>query len=229
MKRDVVDARRDYNAVMDHREVANILDREFSDIDDCRRLLADYFSTSGNRYTGSQFESLCDLHRPNEITERDILAVGALSVDVPVRASMWILGDEGRSSISDLLAATDPEVEMWHPRAEPLLSEGGPLWRLWDLLSTAHWPSPSAANGLGRTTISKLIATKRPRLSPVLDSVITKKVFPGVDRFWESFRLALSEQDLRDRLLGATDSPLVPPNVVLLRRIDVVLWMRHHG
>jgi hypothetical protein len=96
-------------------------------------------------------------------------------------------------------------------------------------LSNAHWPTPQANNHLAQTKISKLIATKRPRLSPVLDSVITQTVFPNTTRFWDSFRFALSDEALRNHIVKVTDIPEVPAYVSLLRRIDAVLWTRHNS
>src|SRR5699024_643000 len=51
------------------------------------------------RYTGAHFESLGeDQNRPNQITASDLLAVGTLSVNVPARAAIGILGDLLRTS-----------------------------------------------------------------------------------------------------------------------------------
>ena len=203
------------------------LNSEFENITESQQLLRDYFATDGNRFTGSQFEKYCDSSRPNEITEKDLMAVKTLSVDIPVRPALWILDGDGARQISALLSQVKTTTEIWETEGETALAEGGPLWELWDLLSNAYWPQQKVANGLASTMISKLIATKRPRLSPILDSVITKTVFPGVSRYWDSFRMALSDPDLRERLLHITDVPEIPENVSLLRRIDVVLWSRN--
>jgi hypothetical protein len=205
------------------------LSNEFSDETDCQRLLRDYFSLEGNRYTGSQFELLCDTAHPNTITAQDLVAVETLSVDIPIRPALWILSDVGEKSITALLEQTSTATEMWHDEADSALAENGPLWQLWDLLSNAHWPTPQANNYLAQTKISKLIATKRPRLSPVLDSVITQTVFPNTTRFWDSFRFALSDEALRNHIVKVTDIPEVPAYVSLLRRIDAVLWTRHNS
>ena len=212
---------------MDQTEFNSVLTREFSDTERSRQDLSRYFAQSGNRFTGSLFERLCDVSRPNIITERDLLAVGALSVEIPIRAALWILSDDGAREITGLLEAVDTDTEMWHEDSAVLLSDGGPLWKLWDLMFVAHWPEPSPSNDMGRTKISKLLATKRPRLSPILDSVITGNVFPGVRNHWEAFRCALLDEHLRGVITEATDAPGIPENICLLRRIDAVLWLRH--
>lgn len=213
---------------MTHLEFNEILKSEFQNLSRVQQLLRDYFITTGNRFTGSQFEQCCDSARPNEITEKDLLAVQTLSVEIPIRPALWILSADGSQQISKLLSQTKPSTEMWDQEAKAALAEDGPLGKLWGLLSTAFWPEPKKGNGLATTKISKLIATKRPRLSPVLDSVITQKVFPETSRYWESFRGALCDENLREHLLSVTDIPEVPADVCLLRRIDVVLWSRHN-
>ena len=212
---------------MTNQDFEEKLRQEFTDVEGSQDLLRQYFSESGNRFTGSQFEQLCDSDNPNTITANDILAVGALSVEIPVRTALWILGDEGSEKISAILRNVRTDIDIWHPDARNLLAEGGPLWELWDLLSIARWPVPQKSNDMGQTKISKLIAAKRPRLSPVLDSVITGTVFPGTGRYWEAFRFALSNDELRDHIVDVTSIPEVPADISLLRRIDVVLWSRH--
>jgi hypothetical protein len=214
---------------MDADDFRKTLSDEFANKDDCQQLLRSYFSLEGNRYTGSQFELLCDTAHPNTITAQDLIAVGTLSVDIPIRPTLWILSDVGEKSITALLEQTSTATEMWHAEAEIALAEGGPLWRLWDLLSNAYWPATQPNNHLAQTKISKLIAAKRPRLSPVLDSVVTEKVFPNTKRFWDSFRFALTDESLRNHIEKVTDIPEVPGHVSLLRRIDAVLWTRHNS
>jgi hypothetical protein len=62
-------------------------------------------------FTGSHFEALADTEEPNRITERDILAVSMLSVDVPAATTIWLLG-EGAARVSALLTKV-PNVPIW--------------------------------------------------------------------------------------------------------------------
>ena len=64
------------------------------------KLLNTYFAT----YTGSRFETTPDREQPDEITERDLLAVSMLGVNVPPNATVWIL-ENGRGEIRRLLQA----------------------------------------------------------------------------------------------------------------------------
>lgn len=187
------------------------------------RAVARYFSTTGTRFTGSQFESLIDIDNPDVITERDLIAVNALSVEIPVRVSLWILSPEGQAATRRCLSAVDPAMNIWDAGAEVAVGEGGPMWELWDLLGAAEWPSPRRGNGLGgRTKRSKLLAAKRPGLIPVTDRVV-REVLPPVDDYWRAFRRVLMQSEVRDEITEATAG--APEGVTLLRRIDAAIWM----
>lgn len=99
------------------------------------------------------------------------------------------------------------------------------LLDLWHLLGRrANWPSDlSGGNGMGRTKISKLIAAKRPRLAPVLDSVVCDALGPVKDR-WEAFAHVLCDETRRTKIERAVPAGW---EISLLRVIDVVVWMAH--
>jgi hypothetical protein len=170
-------------------------------------------------YTGPHFDRLADAGHPNEITERDIVAVSMLSVDIPPRVSIWLLSDEGRSEVSARLALVPPNADFrWHGH---LLDSGGALHELWDLIGVASWPESATANGMGTTKTSKVLAAKRPALVPIYDSVI-RTLLGRVDNYWDAYRYALDEDGLA---LWAQATAKAPEEVPLLRRIDALLWM----
>jgi Family of unknown function (DUF6308) len=171
-------------------------------------------------YTGRMFHELSDTSHPNEITAKDIVAVSTLGVTVPAGVAVW-LPDEGAATVRALLQRIATDRDVWEPG--DLLNAGGPTWGLWDLLATARWPAARPNNGMGTTTISKLLATKRPRLVPVWDSVV-RKLFPPVDNYWAAFSHALADDNLRLQLSIAS-SGHAPEGASLLRRIDAPLWM----
>jgi hypothetical protein len=181
-----------------------------------RELTADYWRT----HTGSKFEELSD-GPPDMITERDLIAVSMLGVHVPAGFAIWVLSDPGRSEVSGLLRDVPTDVDIWD--RPDLVSPDAALWRLWDVLSTGCWPEPVPANDMGPTTISKLLATKRPRLVPITDSVVTA-LLPPVESHWLAFADALSDADLRGLVDAASPQPEGRPAVALLRRLDVALW-----
>lgn len=190
-----------------------------------KHALADYFNSTDG-YTGSQFELLADRAHPDEITAQDLVAVGALSVTVPIRAALWLLSDDGRSAVTSLLRQVPADLEIWEPDAARYLSREGEMWRLWDELDSAYWPGRRAGNGMGRTLKSKLLAAKRPRLVPVLDRVVCDAL-PSTGDWWEAFRAALADAETRRLIADATAS--APDTVSLLRRIDIVVWMSESG
>lgn len=75
---------------------------------------------------------------------------------------------------------------------------------------------------MGPATTSKLLAAKRPRLVPIVDSVI-KSVLPS-KAHWAAFADALADQGRRRKIEAATSAP---GHLSLLRRIDIAIWMRH--
>ena len=74
-------------------------------------------------FTGSHFESLgADQNLPNQITASDLLAVGTLSVNVPARANIALLG-ELSEEISGLLAQIPADIRMGELRDEPSFND----------------------------------------------------------------------------------------------------------
>jgi hypothetical protein len=172
-------------------------------------------------FSGRFFHVLADRDRPNEITERDIVAVSTLGVTIPAPVSIWLLSDEGRATVTEQLTPIPSDVDIWD--AGDLLAEGRELWSLWDVLKTASWPLPDPGNGMGRTKISKLLAAKRPRLVPIYDSVL-EQLLPPVSNYWTAFQRALSDEKLLVNLAVAAMGE-APEGAPLLRKIDAMLWM----
>ncbi|RHA38614.1 hypothetical protein D1825_13760 [Cellulomonas rhizosphaerae] len=182
-------------------------------------LLTTYFETP---YTGASFE---DLGRPwstpetlDRVDAVDIVAVSTLSVDVPAKASIAILGElapEIRALLSDIPAERDLV-----DADDDLIGPGSATVRLWNLLRELP--------GMGPTKASKLIARKRPRLVPIYDSVV-KKEFGLKDArgYWHAMRGALRADDraLAHRATELRAAAGLSELVTDLRVVDVVTWM----
>lgn len=179
--------------------------------------ITDYFDHD----TGAYFEKMADTDLPNEITAADLVAVSMLGVTVPARVEIWLL-NEGREKVSALLAQVPTDVDIWD--AGDLIDEGKPLWNLWNLLHDGSWHETRKRNGMGMAKTSKLMATKRPRLVPLADSVVVASL-PEVDDQWATLAEVLSDESLRRRITEATDGP--GRELSLLRRIDLVIWTAH--
>jgi hypothetical protein len=72
-------------------------------------------------------------------------------------------------------------------------------------------------------TAGKLMAAKRPRLIPILDNKVKDFIQPPDGLFWVKLHDELSDESRRSAITDACRS--APPQVSLLRRIDVALWM----
>lgn len=170
-------------------------------------------------FTGRHFDRVRDIEHPNQITEKDLLAVTMLGVQVPAAVAIWILSPDGRAQIEDRLARIPISAQL-HLHSE-LLQPRGDCDELWCLLRCGNWPVATDANGMGRTTISKLLSAKRPGLIPIFDSVV-RDLLGEVPNHWDAFRHALNP-DVVDLATEVTRA--APPSVTLLRKIDSLLWM----
>jgi hypothetical protein len=83
---------------------------------------------------------------------------------------------------------------------------------------------------MGRTTTSKLMARKRPRLIPIFDTVVARELgLNGAVGYWRGMREGLASQDGARHawLKHLGEAAGVGPTVTPLRVLDVVVWM--HG
>ncbi len=175
-------------------------------------------------FTGSWFERLAATEHPHRFTEKDFVAVGTLGVEVPPSTAIWLLGD-GAAPATALLEQIDPTLTLWDDAAD--LTPEGPAWQLWDLIRSNGWPEQRA--GIGRTTTSKLLATKRPHLIPIQDSVVTALLFGGgrPTGYWSAWRERLTAGDGPAVIEAATSIRQAVPaaaHLSVLRILDIVLW-----
>lgn len=171
-------------------------------------------------YTGSRFEAVAALNPdPDTLGPADFVAVSMLSVKVRPQAALRLMGSDA-AEISRLLALIPADVDIVD--AEPALLRGeSPAGQLWALLRRGR-------DGLGRTTTSKLLAAKRPRLLPIWDSFVEEATGLDTKCNWEKFRYVLTDDDraVWDWLRGLRAAvPAVPATVSELRILDVLLWM----
>jgi hypothetical protein len=194
---------------------------------DVSSALQEYFNTHGAGYTGSQFEELIQDSDPFSITERDLIAITTLSVAVPARAALWLLGDQGKREISELLRQIPVDTDIWDSQVKDIFSDEGHVMELWRKLGKANWPIPKSGGGLGGITKrSKILSAKRPRLIPVLDRVVMGTL-PKSENIWISIQNVLMNDEYRTKLETALKHQNVPESVSLLRKIDVVIWVNN--
>jgi hypothetical protein len=170
-------------------------------------------------FTGSSFESFYD-KQSIEFTEKDIVAVSMLSVNIPPSATRWILG-EGRTQLSDLLKKIDPNIAIEDQNAN--LTRDNTAWNLWKAIHSRR--------GIGETMASKLLAAKRPALFPIYDQHVAKALQLSQDRYWQPWQDFMRGEDGKKakRIVNDIAQELGKQDLSTLRLLDIVIWMRQHG
>jgi hypothetical protein len=183
---------------------------------------------SGSGFTGGQFDTFDPTGARQlascEFTADDLVAVTFLSVRVPPRAAFDLL-IRRRGHFATLLEELGPDRDF---ALLPDVSEEAfrPAWLLWRALIDVV--------GLGPTTVSKLMARKRPRLIPIFDSVINEHVLQGSGKHWITLHDALNREhadglSLHDYLQSLGEAADLGPAVSAIRIFDVLAWMDGTG
>lgn len=174
------------------------------------QLLVAFFDPKGP-FAGSTFDELRDNPR-NEFSAGDLLAASLLDVRFEPRAVRALL-DPTPGAFSEHLAVVPDDLDLWDASDDDLR------------LANVLWDEVKKLPGVGRTKTSKLLARKRPRLIPIVDSVISKALPLGEDS-WVSLRSALHDQQVRDSIEGVRP-PGLASTVSTLRLLDAATWMRY--
>ncbi|WP_131812627.1 DUF6308 family protein [Mycolicibacterium peregrinum] len=177
------------------------------------RNLKRYFGGGSDAFTGRWFEEFAAIGEPNRFTASDVLAIEALSVEVPPESAARLILTESER-FNERLRGIPRGVDLWDVDRN-VIAEDSEAEALHADLQTLP--------GVGWVVASKLLAAKRPRLLPILDNKVRDFLRPPKARFWQSLRDELSDPTRRFAIAAACRS--APPNVSLLRRIDVALWM----
>lgn len=191
---------------------------------DAAAFLTEYYVSRD--YTGSHFESIgAKAGTENVFTAADLYSVSTLSVQVPPRAGIEILGEEG-SEFNGLLKQV-PNVaigSLSESEFAEYLGLESKAMELWDLLRRNR-PGDSRW-GLGPTTTSKIMARKRPHLIPIEDSVVDRVVNRGRGDswrlWWEAFQ---AEGGYLEQRADRLRTVIGRPDLSTLRVFDVMLWM----
>lgn len=172
-----------------------------------------FYGGEADPFTGRWFEKFAGLGHPDRFGPSDLVAVESLSVNV-------------KSESAAKLLLTDADHFNSHLEQIP---DGFDLWEL----PRSVVESGSAADELhaalkrlddvAGVKATKLIAAKRPRVIPILDSKVEELLKPPEGRFWVTMHDELANAARRQIIAAVTAS--APAGVSLLRRIDVALWM----
>jgi hypothetical protein len=179
-------------------------------------------------FTGAWFERLAGTQEPHRITASDIIAVSMMSATVPARSTIWILND-GAAEIEALLQQIPDDLDIWD--ADDGLEGDGALAALWTRLQsrTAQWEGGQDASGIGPVIAGKLLATKRPRLMPLFDTVVADALGSYEHaNYWRSWKEAFADAELLPAVHAvqaeaAKEHPEIA-ELSPLRILDVVIW-----
>lgn len=177
--------------------------------------LVDSFFDPNSSFEGDLLHTLPG-NDPYSITLEDLFAVTMLDVVVGPRGVRRLLFDQPtRHQATGLLRKIPLDVDIWEGGNH--LQTGGPANLLWHLLKRE-------GDRIGPVTAGKLLSRKRPRLVPIVDSVVESILGVAARGYWNVFRDYLQSEDRRKRLALLRPKD-VEEAVSLLRVLDVVLWM----
>lgn len=163
------------------------------------------------RYTGRLFERFSSAGDPFSIGASDFAATSVLSVSLSGKVIDGIL--DRQAEIERLLAiAADPLAKLWE--VDPASEYYRAMSELYTLVRDI--------NGIGATSASKLLASKRPHFVPIRDSVV-EELLGRPKTWWEPWREALTNPGF----VSFVEALPGPTSTSVLRKLDVVLW--RHG
>lgn len=178
------------------------------------RNLRRYFDgKEGDRFTGRWFEDFAAFAAPDRFEAADLVAVETLSVSVPPEAAAALLITESER-FNSLLRRIPRGQDLWEVD-RIAVDLGGPAEELHSALRTLP--------GVDWVTAGKLMAAKRPRLIPILDTKVRDLLKPPPGLFWVSLHDELVDESRRSAIAEVCSA--APPTVSLLRRMDVAFWM----
>jgi Family of unknown function (DUF6308) len=176
---------------------------------DVRKNVAKYLNPSG-AYAAHSFDEGGAVS-PNEFTDSDFLAVGFL--DTPIKALSYRQLKERRTELTALLSKVSAKVPLWEM--------SGATYEAANSLNSAL----RDIDGLGPTRVSKLMARKRPRLIPILDSRV-REFFEGqTENFWMPLSIALEDEVLRKDIDALQSGDETAYKLSTLRLLDIAIWM----
>lgn len=172
-------------------------------------------------FTGRLFEQFGEggagTEGSNSFRAEDLLAVEALSVQVPPDAAYALLHGSLGSEMAELLEEIPSEIDLGSPAAHDHIKPDSAADQAWRLLDAQY--------GIAWVTAGKLMARKRPRLLPVYDEVVAC-VLGYPNSVWGILDQVLADPDIRGQIESLR--PEAPGRVSALRVVDVAIWMHHH-
>lgn len=186
-------------AILDPKEKTRDLVREYFDIANNRNFAGATFDNFGPPETEAEW---------NGVTDRDLLALCMLDVRPRPEAIRQLRSEE----FKDVFQALPRYTPIWEAEDSELQEIGA----AWGKLAHVYY--------FGPTSISKILARKRPHLVPIQDSVIERLLNIPKDSSWHPALGAALEDDV---LRSGIDNLWTGGNEErpsTLRLLDVALW-----
>ena len=175
--------------------------------------LMDIFFSNEQPFASVTFDTLPD-NPPNRFTTSDLVAASLLDVRFEPRAVRRILDSEAADFSAQLKAVGD-DVDLWEADFQQ-------IERL-ALLAETLMDLP----GVGPTRSSKLLARKRPRLAPIVDSVVRRGLGLGPARYpLRELQEAFGAKGVVKQIERIRPDAAPPSIVSTLRLADAAVWMR---
>lgn len=168
---------------------------------------------SDEPFAGSLFDGLGD-NPPDRFTTDDLLAASLLDVRFKPEAVRALVTER---VADELLSRVPTDLPLWKANYDADLGEQSAAGQL--------WLKVRAIPGIGRTRASKLLARKRPRLLPIIDSVVSGALGLGNAGSWAALQTALDDAQIRSAIDGMAPT-LDGAAPTTLRLLDVATWMR---
>jgi Family of unknown function (DUF6308) len=178
--------------------------------------LVEAFFSPDRPFAGESFVTLgYDSVNPYRIEVSDLLAVTFLDVTVRPGAVRSIVGSDA-NDLSKLLRKVPISVNLWEASPRDMADARV----LFERLRAYKWVKD--------VTAGKILARKRPALIPVVDRTVEKAIYAPPGRYWEAFRVALTDSNRRGRVDALPPSTL-DTRIPLLRVLDAAIWMEFSG
>ena len=187
-------------------------------------LLQLYFKS--RKFIGSQWDGFdpsgTRVASANVFSSDDVASAALLNTPVPGRAVVHLLITQ-RVHFAGLLEAVGPDRDFMDVDPDPSGKDMAPVYALYEALE--------GLDDVGPTIASKLLARKRPRLFPIIDSDLRRTVFhetrQDTHRGRQLLHAEFSAQDrtLWKRLASYHSAASLPAEVSMLRVFDVLAWM----
>ncbi len=166
------------------------------------------------------FDRLSRQTDPMQLTPVDVLAAGLLGRPLTTQNIEWLISDEGQWLVAEVLADIAPDSHIGDSDTRAIIRAGD----LFRLLRSRK------STGMTRSVATRLLATKRPALVPIDDSVARRFLgYAKSDEWWVDWRDALSAEVL-DRVTEARSAAVerAPEAADLsdLRVLDIALRAR---